>query len=371
MLDKQIRFRPRTPFAIALKNRADAYFAESGQSRGGGAPMILKSALIFGWLGLVYAFLPAAADSWLALLAIGLGCGLATAGLGMAVQHDGGHLAYSDSRTVNRIAAAVLDFLGASSYVWRVKHGTVHHTYPNIEGVDDDIDAQPFARMSPGQTWRKMHEFQHLYIWPLYGFLIAKWFFYDDFRDIAAGQVGRYPFARPRGLDLAIFVGGKVVHLTWALIIPIMLVGVAKGIVFYAVLAGSCGVVLSIVFQLAHCVEDNAFVPVTPRLALDFAEHQLATTADFARNNRVLSWYVGGLNFQAVHHLFPRVCHLHYPALSRILEATAAEFGVTYRASPSLLRAVRSHYRWLKRMGTGDSGVPASGELSRAAGTAS
>lgn len=82
-----------------------------------------------------------------------------------------------------------------------------------------------------------------------------------------------------------------------------------------------------------------------------WAEHQLHTTVDFAQGNRLLGWYMGGLNFQIEHHLFPKVCHVHYPALAEIVEATCREHGVCYRAHRTLLDALRSHARWLRQMG--------------------
>jgi linoleoyl-CoA desaturase len=352
--DARVRFNKNTAFAVELRHRVDAYFTERGLARDGGAQMLGKTAILFAWLIVSYVGLLALGGSWLAVVGFGISCGLATAGLGMAVQHDGGHLAYSGKRWINRGAASVLDLLGASSYVWRIKHGIVHHTYPNIEGADDDLDAGPFARLSPGQPHHRLHRFQHLYMWPLYGFLTAKWFLFDDFRDLARGRVGNHPLTAPRGVELAIFVLGKLAHLSWALVVPIAVLGWGKALVFYVALSAACGITLAVVFQLAHCVEEAVFVDPDAHagpLVLDFSAHQLATTIDFARHDKLLSWYVGGLNFQAVHHLFPRVCHVHYPAIASIVEQTAAEHGIRYSATPTLRAALRSHYRWLQRMG--------------------
>ena len=355
--DTRVRFNKNSAFWLELRRRVDAYFATADRPRDGGARMLSKTAIIFAWLIGSYIGLLALGGSWLAVVGFGISCGLATAGLGMAVQHDGGHLAYSSKRGINRAAASVLDLLGASSYVWRTKHGVVHHTYPNVEGADDDLDAGPFARLSPGQRHRGMHRFQHLYMWPLYGFLTAKWFLFDDFRDLARKRVGNHPLAAPRGIELVIFTLGKLAHLSWAIVVPILVLGLGKALVFYAALSAACGITLSVVFQLAHCVEEAEFIDPDAHgqpIVLGFAEHQLATTIDFARDSKWLSWYVGGLNFQAVHHLFPRVCHLHYPAIAKIVEQTAAEHGVRYAATPTLRAALRSHYRWLRRMGSGE-----------------
>jgi linoleoyl-CoA desaturase len=124
--------------------------------------------------------------------------------------------------------------------------------------------------------------------------------------------------------------------------------------VFYATVSLSCGVVLSVVFQLAHCVEEATFpMPAagTDRIETHWAVHQVQTTVDFARGSRLLSWFVGGLNFQIEHHLFPKICHLHYPALAPVVEATCREFGVRYVAHRTLFGSLASHFRWLRRMG--------------------
>jgi fatty acid desaturase len=93
-------------------------------------------------------------------------------------------------------------------------------------------------------------------------------------------------------------------------------------------------------------------------LVLVFQLAQVETTVDFARENRLLGWYVGGLNFQIEHHLFPRVCHVHYPRIAPIVQAVCAEFGIRYTASKSFFGAVSSHGRWLRRMGRPPAGEP-------------
>jgi linoleoyl-CoA desaturase len=125
-------------------------------------------------------------------------------------------------------------------------------------------------------------------------------------------------------------------------------------LIFYVLVTAVIGVVLSVVFQLAHCVEEAAFpLPESDSLKMEnaWAIHQVETTVDFARGSRMLSWLLGGLNFQIEHHLFPKICHIHYPALSKIVEETCREFGVKYQVHPTFWAGVVSHYRWLKQMG--------------------
>ena len=188
----------------------------------------------------------------------------------------------------------------------------------------------------------------------MYGFLPLKWQVYDDFHDWAAGQIGGRQFARPEGWDLAVFLGGKTLFFSLALAVPLLMHPLWAVLLFYLTASLVQGVALSVVFQLAHCVEEAAFpLPQqdTGRMETGWAVHQVETTVDFARRNRLLSWFIGGLNFQIEHHLFPRICHVHYPALAPLVEETCREFGLKYAAHETFRAGVVSHFRWLRRMG--------------------
>jgi linoleoyl-CoA desaturase len=184
--------------------------------------------------------------------------------------------------------------------------------------------------------------------------LPIKWQLYDDFRDVLLGRIGRHRMPRPKGWDLVVFIAGKATFFSLAFIVPSMLHAAGSVFLFYVVASFAQGVVLSTVFQMAHCVESAAFPLPRPddgRINAAWAVHQVETTVDFARDNRLLSWIIGGLNFQIEHHLFPRVCHVHYPALAPIVETTCREFGVRYVAHATLLASIASHFRWLRSMG--------------------
>jgi linoleoyl-CoA desaturase len=199
-----------------------------------------------------------------------------------------------------------------------------------------------------------MHRYQHWYIWPFYGLVPFKWCLYDDFRDVARGRIGGYRMARPRGWDLAVFAGGKLTFLCLAFVIPLL--RHSPGVViagFVGTLAVN-GIVMGVVFQLAHCVEEASFPapnPDTGRMDGRWAAHQVETAVDYARGSRLVTWYVGGLNYQIEHHLLPQICHVHYPAIAAVVEATCREFGVRYQFRQTLTAAIASHYRWLRRMG--------------------
>jgi linoleoyl-CoA desaturase len=317
--------------------------------------MYIKCALIFAWFAGSYALLVFLASTWWLALASSVSLGLAMAAVGFNIQHDAGHQAYSRLKWINKLLALSLDLLGGSSYVWAKKHNSVHHCFVNIHGHDDDIDIGFFGRLSPHQKRLRFHRFQHFYLWFLYGLLPTKWQFYDDFRDVFTGRIGMQRLPRPRGFNLATFVGGKLAFVSLAFAIPLLLHPVWSVLLFYMVASFVQGVTMSIVFQLAHCVEEAAFpLPRSDdyRMHAAWAVHQVETTVDFGRGNRLLSWMIGGLNFQIEHHLFPRLSHLHYPALAPLVEETCRQFGVRYTAHPTLRACITSHYRWLRQMGT-------------------
>jgi linoleoyl-CoA desaturase len=201
---------------------------------------------------------------------------------------------------------------------------------------------------------------QHLYVWALYAVYPLGWWLVDDFHRLATGRLGANPIPRPRPADVAGLLLGKAVFFGWAVAAPLVLHPTWRVLPFAAVTVAVLGVTLAVTFQLAHCVGEAAFHEARAGFqGGDWAAHQVTTTVDFARGNRLLGWYVGGLNFQIEHHLFPTVCHVHYPALAPIVEAVCARHGVRYTAQPTLRAAIAANVRWLRRLGRGAPVAPA------------
>ncbi|MFN8546944.1 MAG: acyl-CoA desaturase [Candidatus Eisenbacteria bacterium] len=349
-----LKFEGHTEFQTELRRRIDEFFRQSGRRQRDCPEMYLKTAILMTSLVGLYVLLVFFASTWWQALPLAMLLGLNTAAIGFNVQHDGGHHAYSDRPWVNKLAALAMDLIGASSYVWSWKHGVLHHTYTNLTGLDSDIDFGVFGRGTPHQPLRRYHRWQHWYLWPLYGLMIARWELWADFADAAQGRIGNYRIPRPSGTHLAIFLGGKVVFFGLCFGLPMLHHSVWAVLGCYVVFALVLGLVLSVVFQLAHCVEEAAFPmpnPQTGNIEAAWAIHQVQTTVDFSRRSRVASWLLGGLNYQIEHHLFPRICHVNYPAMSAIVESTCREYGIRYNVHPSFLAGVASHYRWLRRMG--------------------
>ena len=352
-LPERLKFNGDNSFHRELRRRVDAELQRRGTRPRDSAEMYLKTAIILAVFAVSYIALVFFASSGWQALAVSIVLGVAMAGIGFNVMHDGGHQAYSDRRWVNRLMASTLDLVGGSSYIWQWKHARFHHTWVNVAGHDSDIDLGVLGRLSPEQPWRRWHRWQHLYLWILYGVTAIRWHVYGDFRDMITGTVGERPFERPHGWDLAGFVIGKLVFFTLAFGLPLIFHSIGAVLLFYTITSAVAGVLLALVFQMAHVVEEADFpLPNAASRQMDtpWAIHQLETTVDFARGNRVLGWLIGGLNFQIEHHLFPRISHVHYPAVARVVEAACHEYGVTYRTHRSFAAGIASHYRWLRQL---------------------
>ena len=352
--EQQIRFSGSNEFQVALRRRVDEFIRNTGKSKRDAPQMYFKTGVILLSFVVLYALLVFGASAWYTALPLAVMLGLATAAIGFNIMHDGGHGAYSDRPLINRLMARSLDLVGGSSYLWHWKHGVFHHTFPNVTGQDADIDMGMLGRLAPSQPRRALHRWQQWYIWPLYGVLALKWHLHDDFHDLVTGQIAGRRIPRPKGWDLGVLVGGKVLFFCLAFGVPLLAHPFWVVALYYGVTVFVVGLVLSVVFQLAHCVEEAEF-PLpnaeTLRLERPWAVHQVETSVDFLRKSRVASWLLGGLNFQIEHHLFPRICHVHYPALAQLVEDTSREFGVHYNVHKTIWAGLSSHFRWLRSMG--------------------
>jgi linoleoyl-CoA desaturase len=281
---------------------------------------------------------------------------IALVAVGTSIMHDANHDSFSTRRWVNRALAYTSDALGASSWLWRFQHNTLHHGNPNVVGFDADIALAPFARLAPSQPWHRWYRAQHVYIWPIYGFLALTNLLVSDVVALISGRLDQQPLRqRVRPAVVAQIIAGKLAHLGWAVVIPLLFNPWWAVLAFYLTCSWLVGFLLAITFQLAHCVDITTMYDSTaPRRGDDFASHQLATTADIATPLPVIGhlvrWLVGGLDHQIEHHLAPRLPHTIYPLLADRFRQACHDNGITYRLHPGVWSALRSHTRWLRAM---------------------
>lgn len=341
-------------FHAELKKRINNHFSEMGKSSTGGVKIYTKAIILFTLFVALYVHLVffTPPTFWALLECVLLG--FVVASIGFNIMHDGGHGSFSKKKWVNNLAAISLNILGGSHFMWNMKHNVIHHAYTNIDGVDDDIDIKPWMRMSTTQPKYAMHRYQHIYFWFLYALLYIFWIFIMDYQKYFTRKIGNMPLKKMNFGDHFIFWSFKILHLFLFIFLPIYLLGFTPWLVGFLTFSVVTGLVISIVFQLAHTVEHTHFpMPdaITGKLEDEWAVHQLKTTANFAPNNKFISWFVGGLNYQVEHHLFPKISHIHYPELRRIIKKTCEEFDVPYIEYPKMRYAIASHVSFLKQMG--------------------
>ncbi len=354
-----VRFgRDTTGFAKTLRQRVDAYFKENGIHRKANAAMVFKTVLLISLYFAPVALISTGVTGggWM-FWTVEVIMGLALAGIGMAVMHDGNHGAYSEKKWINRLIGGVLEVVGGNSEMWQIQHNVLHHTFTNIDGLDEDINPGPILRFSPLKPLKPWHRFQHLYAWFFYGLMTLIWVTFKDY--VALNRYRKLGLLKRMGksynnLFMRITLA-KVAYYPIVLGLPLMFSGLGVGqiIAGWLLMHFIGGLVLALVFQPAHVMEDHDYLLAEKGNLIedDPMSHQLKTTCNFGTNSKLLTWYSGGLNHQIEHHLFPHICHVHYSQLAPIVKRTAEEFGLPYRADTSFLGAIGLHLQQLKELG--------------------
>ena len=349
----------RTNFAAELRKRVDAYFTDNQLSKHANAGMITKTVvMLLLYILPIVGLMVFHQSTWQLTFSYAL-AGFAMAGIGMNVMHDANHHAYSSNPLVNKLAGSSLNLVGGIVFNWKMQHNILHHTYTNVYEMDDDIDDKLLFRLSPHSRLKKFHRFQHIYIFFFYAIMSLYWVTLKDIVQFIKYRKNGVNRSSQREYTKNAFILAfvKVFYFAYIIFIPVYYFGYTFGQVLFGfvVLHMVCGIILSVIFQLAHSVEEASH-PVQNNqneIENDWAIHQLQTTVNFARKNRLITWYLGGLNYQVEHHLFPTICHVHYPAIAEIVKETAKEYGIAYLEAPTFGAALRSHIQQLKALGSG------------------
>ena len=340
-------------FFNALKREVDAYFATNNIRKTGNWKLYAKAFILIPSALLLYYILLTVPMHWGISTALWILLGFNMAAIGFNVMHDACHGSFSTRNWVNYLFGLTNNFLGGNAFLWKLKHNIIHHTYTNIDGVDDDINNMPFIRQCTTQQWKPMHRFQSAYMFLLYGFT-SLFMFFMDYVKYFSKKIHTTPLKEMDLKEHIVFWAGKLFFILFYIILPISLLGWSKGLLGLFISQFTMGLTLAIVFQLAHVVEHAEFEaagadPV--KIENEWAIHQIKTTANFAFANKMATWFLGGLNYQIEHHLFPRISHIHYPAISQIVRDTCVQFGLHYIYFPSTRAAVLSHVRLMNQMG--------------------
>lgn len=348
--------KDKTGFYTILKKRVEAYFTENEISKYANSGMKLKTVVLLSLYVVPFILMLIFNPPFGLSILIWVLMGISVAGIGMSVMHDANHGAYSSNKSVNFFVGSSLNLLGGSVFNWKLQHNIMHHTYTNITYMDEDIQDRLVLKFSPHTPVKKYHQFQWMYAFLFYGLLTFYWAVAKDFvQFVQFSKNGVNPHsAKENRIILLKIIAIKIFY--FALMIGLPLVA---GIPFVQVFTGFmlmhffAGLILTTVFQLAHTLEhtDHPMPDEDGIIHDDWAVHQLKTTVNFSPNNKFISWYVGGLNYQIEHHLFQKISHVHYPAISHIVKQTAAEYGVPYKVNQTFMQALGSHINYLKQIG--------------------
>jgi len=344
-------------FSRVLTQRINAYFDSRNLSKKANTRMVAKSIFMLTLYLTPYLVMLLSGAGPLGVLIAYFVMGLGMSGVGMGMMHDAVHGAYHQRPEVNKWLGSVMYLICGNVTTWRVQHNVLHHTYTNIKGMDDDLETKGLIRLHPEQAWKKMHRYQKWYSPLVYSLLTLNWALTKDL-----GQLKNYynmglvsTSKKEYRKKWQVLVGTKLLYFALFMVLPLIFTSAA----WYWVVLGfvimhlTAGFILSFVFQLAHVVGDTAHFsyPENGKMQDAWMEHQLRTTADFCRGNMLVDWFVGGLNYQIEHHLFPRICHVHYPELSKIVKKTATEFNLPYNEFTTLSEAINAHLGYLDFMG--------------------
>ena len=357
----KLRFngRNQSGFYVEVKKEVDHYFKSNNISKNANGAMVFKTTLFLSLLvGLYVLIVFGGFNIWITF-AMAIVIGMVQAFIGFNVCHDAIHGSYSSNGRVNKLLSYTFNLIGANAYVWKITHNTVHHTYTNIPGHDEDLDVAPgLVRLSRLEEKKSIMRYQHLYAFFLYGLASLSWVFRKDyvkFFQSKIGQTDNRNHPTREYFDLFFF---KAVYYTLFIVVPLIVMDITwwQFIIGFLCMHWAEGLVLGLVFQLAHTVEGIDFPEPDENGSMEesWAVHQMHTTANFSRKSSLAAFLCGGLNFQVEHHLFANICHIHYPAISTIVERVAKKHNVPYHENITFFDALASHYKTLKRFGVED-----------------
>jgi len=347
----------KAKFFRTLNKRVNTYFKENKIRRTGNWKLYTKAIIMFAvFLVPLVLILTVPMPQW-ALLLLTVVIGIGMAGVGMNVMHDSNHDSFSSKKWVNKLMGSSIYILAGNVYNWKVQHNVLHHTFTNIQGHDEDIDAGRIIRFSKHSKWLGIHKFQKYYSIFLYGLLTINWAITTDFKQMhnyLKRKLSYGEFPNPAKEWTVLIITKIVYYLLW-IVLPLLVLDIAwwKVLIGFFVMHYTAGMILSVVFQLAHVVPKTE-MPLPDKegnLEHTWAIHQLYTTSNFAPTNKIVSWYTGGLNHQVEHHIFPHISHIHYGKIAKIVKDTANEFNLPYNEYKTFRKALIEHFNQLKTLG--------------------
>lgn len=343
-------------FVKTLNQRVNAFFTANNISKTADSKMYTKTLVTFGFYVAIYlTILFSGVTNLFLVFTLWAMLGIGQALVGMCVMHDKVHGSYTRSKLTNLLLEIPIISIGVESIIWNIEHNFMHHNYTNVEGLDQDIHPRVIFRFSKNQPKKWFHRFQHIYATFFYGLLIIEWMSVKDYIKVLKYRKMNFFKTNARALQVALIITIKksIFYLIF-LGIPLWILPFSSFqiIGMFLTMLVVAGIVMTIVFQTAHVVPNADFLEQDNAGENEsWHMHQLRTTSNFAIGNKLVTYLTGGLNHQIEHHLFPGVCHTHYPELAKIVKSTADEYEMPYHSYASLGEAISKHYALLKSLG--------------------
>lgn len=360
MQHTQIKFstKIKPEFIDELRERVKEYFEKNKISKYGNWEIVVKAILVMILYFVPYILmLTNMVESIQYIFICWILMGIGMAGVGMGIMHDANHGSFSNNQKINSFLSKSLYLLGGYPPNWRFQHNTLHHGYTNIEGHDEDIGHDGILRFSPHKPHYWFHQYQYLYAWILYGLMTLSWVTIKDFNRISKYKKMNAVLSNIKNYNQLYFelIVSKVLYYSLFLILPMVLIPIDWYwvLIFFFVMHFVGGSILTAIFQTAHVMPTSDF-PLPDNnghIENSWAVHQLQTTTDYSPKSKIFSWFIGGLNYQVEHHLFPNISHVHYKNIAPIVRETAMKYQVPYHSEHNFIQALKSHIRMLKSLG--------------------
>ena len=344
---------PKEPdlFFKETRKRVEAYFKDNNFKKFGGRKLLMKYFILKIALLSVYTAIFLLQETYFSFLPFII-LGPISIILVINVSHDGIHGVASSIKWLNNYFTLQMDLIGANSFVWKKRHQFGHHMFPNTLAKDPDLSQSNLVRILPGIQLKWFHKFQHIYVPVLYAFYTINWIYIRDFVDFFSSKSLIKNIPKVEHVKLFVF---KSIYIIIFLFVPFLFTSLSfKEIVFNNLLMHiSASYFLTIALVPSHVSEKSVFIQPNEigEMPYSWSHHQVITTADFATDNKVMTWLLGGFNHHVSHHLFPRISHVHYPRVTSIVKETTKKYNLKYSHEKSLFKAYVSHFNLLKNNG--------------------
>lgn len=355
-----IKLTKTDDFSKKLAQRVDEYLKSNNLKKYGNWRILLKVPLMFSVYLLPFFLMifGVIENHWLMLLMSAI-MGVGMAGIGLSIMHDANHGAFSKYNWLNKLMSFSMEVLGGNSTNWRIQHNVLHHSFTNVHDMDEDIAPIGLLRFSPNEPRKKVHRFQVYYAWFFYGLMTLSWMTNKDFAQLIRFHKNGLLKSQNTNLrkSLINLITFKLCYYFYIGVLPFLVMDISwwQWLIGFFAMHFVSGSILAFVFQIAHVMPETEFMTKetydTKNEEISWAKHQMMTTANFSNWNPMFTWYVGGLNYQIEHHLFPDISHIHYPKIAKIVKNTAKEFGIKYHYHKTFGGAIIQHLRLLNQLG--------------------